>query len=293
MESARRIVCLNDRKQNHLQMTFFAADHENFVPHGIGHPKWKTPAGDQTEWDGYNRYGEKGTVTQMVPWVSNTLPYQLYSRYGLDSLLGPLGVMAAFGYVDDPTALYCPAFKRPPEAHWRKHSTWRVDQTPAYWEGLTDGDGVVPLWEGSPGRNYIYAGLTHYWAYKNSSNNDSPDRYTRVQDYAEKWQSPEVSPMMMSGLNIRPESIEGDSAYSHSWGYFRQNPDSIAISHEDKGVNGVFYDGSARWISRGEVKAAGGGGPIECNGEADYMSNATDDWKKANLQAWATMYAEP
>jgi hypothetical protein len=97
--------------------------------------------------------------------------------------------------------------------------------------------------------------------------------------------------MMMSGLNIRPESIEGDSAYSHFWGYFRQNPDSIAISHEDEGVNGVFYDGSARWISRGEVKAAGGGGPIAW--EADYMSNATDDWKKANLQAWATMYAEP
>ncbi|MFP4029289.1 MAG: hypothetical protein ACLFWL_15990 [Candidatus Brocadiia bacterium] len=61
-------------------------------------------------------------------------------------------------------------------------------------------------------------------------------------------------------------------------------------AHKREGVNGVFYDGSARWISLEEVKADGvqvcsPSGPLD----AEFFLN-NDTWGaecRDNLQMWA------
>jgi prepilin-type N-terminal cleavage/methylation domain-containing protein len=296
MESARRISCLNDRKQNGLQMTYFAADHEDFVPHGIGDTSYSTSSGEDHQWDGTGQYGEKDTPTEMVPWIANTAAHALYERGAgaTRRFLGPLGTMAAFGYIEEPSQVYCPAFKRPDGDPYGE--PWRVDQLPEAWEALTDNDGERPCEELSWGNGEardLYAGLTQYWAYSSNANYKSPDRYTKLQDYAEKWQTEDVSPLMMSGLNRSPKKVTGEVAYRDMWGYFQKAPDSKGISHEDEGVNGVFYDGSGRWISRGEV-ISDGGGVINYWGQyADYMTNAGKKERENNMRAWAWKYARP
>ncbi len=292
IEKARRFAirtsCLNDRKQNHLAMNMFVNDHDGLVPHPVGDP-WETHSpgcspcgrGCVYTWQGYNRYGDDSERDNMRPYISrnnialskSNLIFELGGCHA--SQLGPIGVMTAFGYIETPETLYCPGFERPSSVS----STWYLERYPDAWKTLTNGNGRPP-WR--DGYNKIYAGIANILAYRygGQTGRKSPDRRTRLMDYARKWdENNRVSPVMFTCLNTRPSGINRrrwDLEQTYSWGN----------SHDVRGVNAVFYDGSARWVPRQEITQYG-----KMSYDGDWMNSAYIYGGKSNLVQWAQIHA--
>jgi prepilin-type N-terminal cleavage/methylation domain-containing protein len=72
LQSARRIVCLNERKQNFLQMNYFANDEDGMVPYETrwNGSKW-TASGWGTQYDirkpGGNNFGNPKSIARNRP----------------------------------------------------------------------------------------------------------------------------------------------------------------------------------------------------------------------------------
>jgi len=287
---AIQAVCLSDRHQNGVHVFLFSADHKDLAPLPVGNHRWMVDptAGGRhgrdgmAHWLGFGRYGSPrgagfsgAAVDQPVPWMNqNTSPiatsYRAYTtgQFGRRSI-NPIGVLAAFGYVSTPEVLFCPAFIRPEENPER----WRWDE-PANrddWIALTNGDGSQP-------DHPLHAGITHYfaWGRPTGTGEKSKDRYPKMDEYLQEWsRSGDVSPLMMSCYNKTNRFAPWDTM--SEWGE--------EVSHEGRGVNAIMFDGSARWISEGEVKRAGiqhwrGDRP-------DWLSNQSPHGATANLQSWA------
>jgi prepilin-type N-terminal cleavage/methylation domain-containing protein len=292
MESARRIVCLSDRKQNHLQLTFFAQDHDGLIPHPIygktsavqykGVKKGTTTGG----WQGEGEYAPEGEAGERF-WTPCGYGQQGEHAIGTannlhddsrDNVLGHLGVMAAFGYIEDASLIDCPSFLHPPEGVntgnlWAAEGLERYNNWEGKWEALTNADGNRPSGQ-------MKASIVQYFG--------SQDRWNRfedarLQDYAMNWRdSNRYSPLMFSCANQHYYSgiagtLDGtvDAWYTgETWTYF--------TSHSFQGVNGVFCDGSARWISWGEVARHGILGSTP-----DFLSNARSYRGSCNFQVWA------
>ncbi len=200
-------------------------------------------------------------------------------NYDLDSMTfpkphaTPLACMIRGGYITTPDTLFCPGFDRPVGTLWALAENWNAiktgEKTNCYRSGITvysasydvqgDGSGVTGLWGN---------GLD-------------------LRDHAVAWDGPPVpgggtSPMLVSCANYSGEDLG--------------NADDEKVSHELRGVNGGFYDGSARWIP------ADPSGPFNSLGEYMFrrspdlgnnntmrnvhsMSDGTD-----NLQLWARRY---
>jgi hypothetical protein len=80
---------------------------------------------------------------------------------------------------------------------------------------------------------------------------------------------------MFSCANIPGSTTYWDGLETSEWG----------ISHLAQGVNAVMVDGSARWISKQEVKEDG----ITYPNHPDYLTNHGERF--SNLQVWGRRYA--
>jgi prepilin-type N-terminal cleavage/methylation domain-containing protein len=290
MESARRISCLSDRKQNGLQITYFATDHDDRVP--------------------CLTQGEAST-TEMSDWVAaadDATDVNRFTTTGGGSAphwTSALGVLAVRGYVGDPGLLFCPSYERPfSKPGDADHIYYHIDDPdvncphdacgplPA-WECLTNGD---PRWDfGHDGRFSTYIGVAHFFVTSimyTTPHHEKP----RTTLYAEKWNQwvpggsnhDMVSPLFVSCVTHYPEpdSLVDATTLKNTWGLEPEYPNGT--SHDAEGVNGVFYDGSGRWVSRGEVKSGG-----QLGWRADHMQNDFAYRDRANMQMWAKQYATP
>jgi prepilin-type N-terminal cleavage/methylation domain-containing protein len=285
MESARRIVCLSDRKQNYLQLNYFVDDHEGRVPcltGGLGYGEGWDGSRDFPMWD----YVHKNTWDAKVD--------QFLNDFGWADSLNPTGTLALRGYVEDPSLLYCPSYDRPLDPGDGDYKRFRIDDlTLTCGHGASKG-GDIPYWEclinGDqyyPGDTYV--GIAHYFVTGKPHGTEGKPIHARptLNLYATKWREDKVSPMLYSCVNQRPVGVDfpGEGTL---WDLEPDYPNGT--SHRGMGVNAVFYDGSGRWISRQEVKKAGKLSPGD---DPDYMRNEAVHDLKYNMQKWAQKKAEP
>jgi hypothetical protein len=286
---ARRISCLSDRRQNHLQLMYFTKDHDGRVPCLLG--QYSSPS---SYWDGSTDFPMRdwtGISTDHIP-----TNHFLKNRGPWGRWVTSLGTLSVRGYVEDPRLLYCPDYTRVYGQYWDGHQNeypnWHLDDSSAtcghggdgdlpIWECLTNGDSYC--WPSSGSHYYI--GIAHYLHTGTPTNAwEKPDhRRPRLSLYAQKWQQDNVSPLLVSCVN-HPPDIYDSSPLTGIWNMEPGYP--YGTSHDARGVNGAFYDGSARWISRDEVQA---GGQL---GIADYMRTDARGLK-ANMQRWAQQKARP
>jgi prepilin-type N-terminal cleavage/methylation domain-containing protein len=243
IDSARRASCMGERRQLGLCIFTFADDHDGLVPHPVD--DWRTTGnremGLQCDWRRdycYYLWGHNNTATS-------------------------LGVLAAFGYVPDPKLLFCPDFKRV-----RTHPDMNLDTNLDCWAYLLEQH------DNYAGYYWTYAGVAEYFALKGPWINTEiwPKGWTKYNislDYlGEHWATDtQVSCILASCANYAVNNMPYEP-YTDSWGTYRtgdtrfgpfqdSSGDPIRISHELKGVNAVFVDGSSRWIAREEVTWTG------------------------------------
>ncbi len=277
-KQARRISCLSDRRQNYVHVNYFANDHNNLVPHPMGEGKREPTTGNPYSWLGGADYGMGGPVTKRRPWLakndsdhqsSNLLKGSSHvtSPYQGANLLGPIGVLAAFGYMETRSMAMCSTFQfEPGYSEYPDKSNWEKLITP----------GEIPDHD-------MDAGIAHYfadrWVYTTGATSLNED--SRLTYYARNWESDNsVSPILLSCFNET----------TSTWGELKQK--SHGVSHGGEGVNAVMFDGSARWIDEAEVMGYGklSTGPFE---SPDYLSNRSFRNNGSNLQNWAKRYATP
>ncbi len=272
LESARRqamrISCLSDRRQNHLQMTYFANDRDDLVPYMR---KLSWDGGPGTAWTPkpYNVSGS-GPYCGVAYWV-NPVSSRKYK-------FNPIGTMALYSYVSAPETLFCPSFDRAGDDDY----LWDED-TRDRWESLIE--------QGHPGgkRKTMNAGITHYlWTGSGGwPNRDNHIKNLTVSKIAQMYTTDRVSPLIFSCAQIanpnhvafdRPEEIRTTDYRSHNdYGNDTQ-----------RGVNGVFYDGSARWI---DVEERGGYWMNLIN--SPYKDDIADQATGLRMIDWALESARP
>ena len=251
LEAARfqavRIQCLAERRGNNLALLTWTADHEGFFPRQTvsGYPAVR-----------FDPSGHHVTA---------------------------LGDLVEGRYLTDPNALFCPAFHRPmPTDQWgwnvdkwyydkpnfiqrqiergqRLHSMGKTGvrltvNDPAYWKNQLSKDAY----------GNMYAGITFYleayWDVDGDGNREPGDdrkmgENLRLHDIEKRWNKDKlwandkvgnqfvfghhVSPMLTSCANWNP---------SNAFDGFYRPTKQDAISHQARGINGLFIDGSGRWI---------------------------------------------
>lgn len=106
-EAARRIECLNRRKQLYLGVGYFVNDHRGQLPRRVHN------------WASGNRSLARGGATSSFSFF---VPFPYYTQVagGSDAYrladgdtARPFGVLAGKGYVEDSRLLWCPGFNRP------------------------------------------------------------------------------------------------------------------------------------------------------------------------------------
>ena len=303
-ESARqmavRVQCRSDRKQNYLQLNYFVNDHDNFLPHPVGNTSKKYPGPEQTyyTWLARTRYGPSSAPDKRQSKLTMGGFEDLYvvtTGRNHAKILPPLGVMTVFGYINHPDMLFCPAFERRPRDEMNRPEAWYLDEHTDVWKEFRDGEylqsntqprishGKFPFPKTSKYNHgsSLHAGIAHQFGYKNNMD-------VRMDDIAMNWQDDDVSSVMFSCLNTvdgapgsyKDKTLWGDPG-AYRWG----------TSHESEGMSSVFFDGSARWVSRKEVKKEGK--LVTWGKWPDYLTNDTGAWGRANGYQWARRHAAP
>jgi prepilin-type N-terminal cleavage/methylation domain-containing protein len=314
MESARRISCLNQHKQLGLVTTYFAADNEDRVPCATGYRGG--PAGTYMD--------KQGDIPDPHMEMGKRLTEHTYRLLRIAGwhYLSSHGTLGINGYLRDPKLLYCPAFARCRDPYFGNNSsakwTWQFDN-PDYtcghdgakggdlplWECLTNGDSWGPSLHGNippkPGsKNTSWLGVAHLL---NTRGRDAPvpgRDILRIQTYADLgpitgnknirvspflWTCTQAMPAIPDYKN-QPAGLE--TLQTHQDGELEY---PFNTSHGAQGSNAVAYDGSARWISRGEVKAAGFlAEPQFSTTTYGYMTNFRKSYRY-NFQVFARMAA--
>ena len=275
--AAMRVVCMNDRSENYNAMQWFSSDHAGLVPHPIGNWTRTGPSGGHSYYlyQGGDSYGGASDPEAMIRHHDTSVGNRPNDVLVKDHL-SPIGVLGAFGYMPSSHLLYCPAFERPADASELLESwdpnRYRIDEI-GFWGDLTDGDGVAPR---DPPENpgtypqFARAGIAHYFY--------DDEKKSRLAYYTREWRDNDsVSPMMFSCA--QPENGLGKHG---SWGTL-QKVSTGGISHGGRGVNGVFVDGSGRWIGYEEAENAADPCCRHFAGK-DYLSNGS---KSSFLERWA------
>ena len=296
-EQVVRARCLSDRRHNLVSLTNFTFDHRQLLPHPIGDEQLNRK-GIPTRWDGQRHYGGEphGEDYLQGKWARNNpanyptpivpdrrLPYigrNLGPRRA-DSLydhgkrqLPPLGVLVAFGYIDDPRLLFCPGLVRDQREDIWADRAWPTDKPifrmHRYWKNTKwfdehksgTGDDWRKLTRGnlSPSRT-MTAGIVHdfHWqprgGHINQTGGTSLDRDVTIQETSVEWANNNaVSPLMFACRNVGPMLSQNDL---NKYGFESRDEMFWGKSHKREGLNGSFVDGSARWISREEIEAPG------------------------------------
>jgi prepilin-type N-terminal cleavage/methylation domain-containing protein len=221
-----------------------------------------------------------------------------------------------------------------PEYHEFTEWTWHMDDPDrmcghdpsqggnvSVWECWTNGDRFIPspsghkdapaanLYSGSlhTSRRFLKLGVSHLL----TIGYDNPNivREPTIMDYAEKYgdSGAYVSPFFFACAQGWPgvyadwhKNYQGAPISNPSYdipyvGWEAELEYPYNNSHGAKGSNVVAYDGSARWVSRGEVKPAG---RLSKHDENDwrrrkgYMRNDCGVKRGSNFQVWAREYAD-
>jgi prepilin-type N-terminal cleavage/methylation domain-containing protein len=282
LKHAERVSCLNDRRQNHLHLTYFAGDHGGLLPQTI--ENWSRGNREMTPgwW--------AGPDTSTYNYNTAKVAQQLYGVLDHDTSDGSyfhvlgIGAMIAFGYVENPQLMFCPTF--PTDHQWwvdydaQTSSTslrsiywdWSSPEAQHRWDRMLTGADNAFGGEGWHAKRY--AGIAHF-LFPYGSNDKPTHEPAKPELYATRWKTDRgVSALWVSCAN---------------WKGGLRTPVS---SHDHEGVNGVFYDGSARWISIEETAA-------EKVVWYSYSPNPNKNWYHTNckpnacMQFWARYHASP
>jgi prepilin-type N-terminal cleavage/methylation domain-containing protein len=322
MESARRISCLNQHKQVGLFTMYFANDHDRRVPALTGHPKEGNPYIIRDGRVPDPQLAMEDFVHQNTVGRINFLIKQDKSGHGV---LLPQTTLAVQGYLEDPALLYCPSFVRCSKPYfgdtaavgfkwmWEldnprwtcRHNASKGGDIPV-WECLTNGDGWGPSVHTAGEPNYAsiphpegaaYGGIVHLLTTKTHNHSYAkPYMYPevpRLETYEAGLGSDEASPYLFACAQGRPDRYTNHSnapdmsALMSVWDGELEYP--YNTSHGARGANAVAFDGSARWISRGEVKAAGKSHNDTMEG---YMLNTRPQWIKSNFHTYLRRHAQ-
>ena len=253
-DAARNILCQNNLRSYGRIIVQFGNDHGGRVPRGI------------------NDFSDgNDTIARVAAKPSSLLVGKDKGYFDPGKRLPTLGALAWLGYVPEPKLLYCPGQTR--ESPWSGVDTHDNLNLHAgglsKWRELTDDDRVTPG-AGSPSDPAPSAGYTHHmYAFEdvgdpevgvsdglNTSNpgvdhHPSTKRHPyshgghpnlRLEDIASNADSDTYSPLLMSDANRRTKFQQTNFIFSH-----------MGEGNKIQGRNGVFHNGSVRWISREEI----------------------------------------
>jgi prepilin-type N-terminal cleavage/methylation domain-containing protein len=238
---ATKTVCLGAKRQLGITAHLFGSDYNGRVPRGV---------------NGYTS-GNRDLADYASLARGND---SLFHSASWGGRLGPLGVMCEFGYVEDAKMLYCAGWEPGPDMSTQRNYRaqyfmhlprgYEYDETRAAnrWNDLIDGDDSLPN-IGAGGAAGPKFGVSHFLA---------------GGDFVSAADSAETGYDRDSAAKLRFDTIA--SKHHDSTKYTpllfvctQDDPGSgtKVICHAQNGIpmgmNGVFYDGSARWISAEEL----------------------------------------
>ncbi len=275
-DRAVRISCLSTQRQLGVTAIMFTGDYDGDFPAPI------------YDWDLGNR-----EMHASQNWFYNTNVHIYMGGSNAtpsSNCTTAWGTLVAKGYVDSPSIFYCPGWERP-------DSDAYLDQNPAIWEEMTDGDNNF-----GAGQWIVTSGFAHHfnlsivgtYAYPAARGiPQSIDNHAyswpglaRIDKVADNWNRPADMPSQVFGRgNYSPLLLsckQGTQPADPHTGNSHTGRDGLG-----EGSNACFYDGSARWISRAEVEADG------VLGGNDHLSNGYPYWAGYNFNVWARNKAEP
>jgi hypothetical protein len=149
-------------------------------------------------------------------------------------------VLGAFGYIENANLLYCAGWEPGPDvptlSGYRNRYFLHQELGAFRWRELIDEDNTIYQGHGAISQFFFGGDGKKSWEWSGSYNRDGHAKL-RIQDIASNWESStHYTPLFFACTQQDP----GGTGYQ-------------ILCHEYQGVNGVFYDGSSRWISREEL----------------------------------------
>ena len=282
---AERAACLSQVRQWGASAAVFGSDHDGRVPRGMN--MWNAGSREVGRWAFVN--GGGGAQFLDKNFNNLTQPAQGYfggtsTAYGVmnqGQRVTPLGAMVCMGYMsDDPSLWYC-TDQPDTDTDDRGESLYRLD-TVIYRNGndtttprvndLLDGDDTFTthrpfnkLYHAIGYSHYLWVApqinARHWSSGLGEFNEEHPYLHDAVPDLKfqrlAKFANRECVNWDASTTNLNPS--EDDINYSPMMfscanGYFVGGERSHDYAGTGQGVNGSFYDGSARWIGIAEVR---------------------------------------
>ena len=276
--AAQNILCQSNLRQNGISINAFAADHSGRLPTGMD----KVQLGDESLSPVQN-----GRVRARGGWSVGRLvqdhrsvqscykPGAACHQPGNTHRLTALGSLAYLGYASDAAQLYCPGQIREDKNGNSNRNHHNLDTAgKAAWRELVDGDATIPVkngagsrqpWAGYAGHMYAFEeaeapntidegfavtggdpSTKNFLDFKRSAAHPySHGQKLRMNDLAANADADTHTPLLMADANGVFDNQSGLPA-THIFSH-------MAGGNRVQGRNGVFYDGSARWIGREEI----------------------------------------
>jgi prepilin-type N-terminal cleavage/methylation domain-containing protein len=266
---ARRISCMNDRRQNGVGLTLFANDHDGLVPHATAKQDANGYSGmemsDELNWHGAASH-QAAAGPQYVGYQTNEA-----------GLLYPLGTFIRTGYVEEASLMWCPEFARSNWAHDERHF-WDDPAHASAWTAMTDGR----LAFGSQFRHQLGV-VNQFTIYKGSVTHANGvtqgwygEKNIRLTRLASEWPKKNTRDYGVSPILITC-----------------RNSSLANLSHEGEGLNALYYDGGVRWIDRDRPLEHGWlvtGASNNFHPQANHLTMALNI-RLGQFVAWSRMYA--
>ena len=251
-QAAVRASCLARVRQNGLAIHQFSMNYDDLIPHATvfwrgdesdvpADPELANSVYEMCDYiTGCDPDGD-GSIGNMNAWQTSHLTYDdCYNVEGhRTGWAFPLGTLARFGYLQSYKLVICPGLNQEfyhgdPE---KKPGPWRG---PGWW---TKPDRLGSTWEDWTAPHTWFdpimcSGYSHHFFVEEKGTNNDVRPNLRVNYYAMNRRNNEVSPIWLTCLNAN-----GSSA--------------LCRPHGDRGVNALYFDGSARWVSKEEVRGDG------------------------------------
>lgn len=199
--------------------------------------------------------------------------------------LTEIGVLVLRGYVSDPKMLYCPDMERPLADGTGFPTYWYMDAPvgTTYWNNLSSGRTACNPYS-TASTPIGYASFLHGLAVSSTNRESKWVERPSMDWIGDNWKrNTDVSPMMFGCVvDTGSDTVFDLNLTPHVQGNFIG------------GINGVMFDGSARWISVSEVKTMAKAYP------SLNTNNETGGWKenyRIDSNSWmgenssATLYA--
>ena len=228
LEMGRRVSCLGTERNLLFATSAFAEEHNDRVPHQV--KNWS--AGNRTE-------------DEDIAYVYASAEYAWYSG----TTLYGFGLLAMQGYVTDPTSFFCPSLDRASFTGNKLLMYWDQPENAAFWRELIDGDNDAGMF-------WISAGYANMTLGMNYNVTDPSFQVKAIKNMTLKyimnhWRDSFSSDPVVKKFHVSPMLY---SCFNTDSWYGRPGP---FVSHGFEGVNGIYFDGSARWTRWEET-----GGPL-------------------------------